>query len=258
MFIIIIILLIIILVLSAKYPWWLPNKKGIVVLMYHHVCKYDNTCDMDKSFYIEPEVFEKQIDFLLKLKYTPITLKDLEKSYKDNLFILPKKPVLITFDDGWQDNYTNAYRILKEKNVKANIFLAYNYIGQKNCLTWEQITEMKKSGLISFGSHTITHASLSKLNETEIVNELKESKRLLEEKLQQKINCFAYPKGAGASDDKIRKMVFDTGYLFDFSTKRGITSFKYNKQKAIHRLFIKQGKSFFSFYLNITKGKDSF
>ena len=182
----------------------------------------------------------------------------MEKSYKDNLFTLPKKPVLITFDDGWQDNYTNAYKILKKKNVKANIFIAYNYIGQKNCLTWEQIFEMKNSGLISFGSHTVNHVNLTKLKDDEIKTELTQSKKLLEEKLLQEINCFAYPKGAGAADEKIRKLVFDSGYEFDFSTKRGITSFKYNKKKAINRLFIKQGKSLFSFYLNITKGKDSF
>ncbi len=258
MIIVFVTLSVILLVFSIKYPWWLPNKKGIVVLMYHHIYNYDSTCNLEKEFYIEPETFEKQIDFLLKHKYTPITLEELEKSYKDNFFKLPKKPVLITFDDGWQDNYTNAYKILKKKNVKANIFIAYNYIGQKNCLTWEQVMEMKNSGLVSFGSHTVTHASLSKLNETEIVNELKESKKFLEEKLSQEINCFAYPKGAGAADEKIRKLVFESGYLFDFSTKRGITSFKYNKKKAINRLYIKQGKSLFSFYLNITKGKDSF
>ena len=259
MLIITILLLIILLIFSAKYPWWLPAKKGLIVLMYHHIYKYDTTCDLAKELYIEPETFSKQMDFLLKHKYTPITLEELSKSYKDGYFKLPKKAVLITFDDGWIDNYTNAFRILKEKNIKANIFVSCNYIEQKNCMSWNQLLEMKNSGLISFGSHTINHPKdIQTLNDTDILKELKESKHELEEKLNITIDCFAYPSGAGATNKKVRQMVFDSGYLFDFSTKRGITKFKWNKEKAINRLYIKQGYTLFDFYLLITKGKNSF
>ena len=68
MLIITILLLIILLIFSAKYPWWLPAKKGLIVLMYHHIYKYDTTCDLAKELYIEPETFSKQMDFLLKHK----------------------------------------------------------------------------------------------------------------------------------------------------------------------------------------------
>lgn len=256
---IIIILLIILLIFSAKYPWWLPTKKGLIVLMYHHIYKYDDNCDLPKELYIEPEVFSKQMDFLLKHNYIPITLEDLLKSYKDNAFKLPKKSVLITFDDGWLDNYTNAFPILKEKNVKANIFISCDFIEQKNCMTWNQLLEMKNSGLISFGSHTLSHPTdIQTLDDDKILQELKISKQQLEQKLNIKIDSFAYPSGAGAINKKIRQMVFDSGYLFDFSTKRGITPFKWNKEKAIKRLYIKQSHNLFDFYLLITKGKNSF
>ena len=128
MLIIIIILLIILIIFSAKYPWWLPAKKGVIVLMYHHIYKYDSTCDLEKELYVEPEKFSKQMDFLLKHKYTPITLEELSKSYKDGYFNLPKKSILITFDDGWLDNYTKAFPILNEKNIKANIFVFKQYV----------------------------------------------------------------------------------------------------------------------------------
>ena len=256
---IIIILLIILIIFSAKYPWWLPTKKGLIVLMYHHIYKYDDSCDLPKELYIEPEIFSKQMDFLLKHNYIPITLEDLSKSYNDNTFKLPKKSILITFDDGWLDNYTKAFPILKEKNIKANIFISCNFIEQKNCMTWNQLIEMKNSGLISFGSHTITHPTdIQTLNDDKILYELKESKQQLEQKLNIKIDSFAYPSGKGAINVKIRKMVFDSGYLFDFSTKRGINSFKWNKEKAIKRLYIKQSHNLFDFYLLITKGKNSF
>jgi peptidoglycan/xylan/chitin deacetylase (PgdA/CDA1 family) len=256
---ILLILLLILIIFSAKYPWWLPTKKGLIVLMYHHIYKYDNTCDLAKELYVEPEVFSKQMDFLLKHKYTPITLEELSKAYKDSSFKLPKKTVLITFDDGWLDNYTNAFRILKEKNIKANIFVSCNFIEQKNCMTWKQLLEMKNSGLISFGSHTITHPTdIQTLNDDKILQELKDSKQQLEQKLNIKIDSFAYPYGKGATNKKIRNMVFDSGYLFDFSTKRGINPFKWNKEKALKRLYIKQGYNLFDFYLLISKGKNSF
>ncbi len=258
MLILSIILFVAIIIFSSKYPWWLPAKKGLIVLMYHHIYKYDDTCDLEKTLYVEPDVFARQMDFLLKHKWTPVTFEDLQNSYKNNSFKLPKKPVLITFDDGWLDNYTKAFPILKEKNIKANIFISYDYIGRPGCMNWSHILEMKNSGLVCFGSHTLSHAKLTSLTDREISNELTESKRLLEEKLQLPVNCFAYPYGAGAFDEKIREIVFKSGYLFDFSTKRGITSFKWNKQKAINRLYIKQGLSLFDFYLLLTKGKNSF
>ena len=256
---ILLILLLILIIFSAKYPWWLPTKKGLVVLMYHHIYKYDNTCDLAKELYVEPEIFSKQMSFLLKHKYTPITLEELSKSYKDGSFKLPKKPVLITFDDGWLDNYTKAFPILKEKNIKANIFVSYDFIEQKNCMNWNQLLEMKNSGLISFGSHTITHpVDIQTLTDDKIMQELKGSKQKLEEKLDIKIDSFAYPSGKGATNRNIRQMVFDSGYVFDFSTKRGINSFKWTKEKALKRLYIKQGYNIFDFYLLIAKGKNSF
>ena len=259
MFTIAIILLIILIIFSAKYPWWLPEKKGIIVLMYHHIYKYDETCDLGKPLYVDPEKFSKQMDFLLRHKYTPITLEELSKSYKNGVFKLPKKSVLITFDDGWLDNYTKAFPILKEKNIKANIFISCNFIGQKNCMTWDQVLEMKNCGLISFGSHTVNHPTdIQTLDDNDILKELKESKKLLEEKLNIKIDSFAYPSGKGAINKKIRNMVFNSGYSFDFSTKRGITSFKWNKEKAIKRLYIKENHNLFDFYLLVTKGKNSF
>ncbi len=259
MYLFIIILSVILIIFSAKYPWWLPAKKGLIVLMYHRIDKYDDTCDLEKELYVEPEKFLKQMDFLLKHKYNPITLEELSKSYKDGSFNLPKKSVLITFDDGWIDNYTIVLPILKRKNIKANIFVSGSHIGQKNCMTWNQLLEMKNSGLISFGSHTINHpVYIQTLNDNDILKELKESKHLLEEKLNVKIDSFAYPSGNGATSDKVRQMVFDSGYKFDFSTKRGITKLKWNKEKAINRLYIKGSYNLFDFYLLITRGKNSF
>ena len=238
----------------------IPRKRMVMIYNgYNEWFKPIDNCDLPKELYIEPEVFSKQMDFLLKHNYIPITLEDLLKSYKDNAFKLPKKSVLITFDDGWLDNYTNSFPILKEKNVKANIFISCDFIEQKNCMTWNQLLEMKNSGLISFGSHTLSHPTdIQTLDDDKILQELKISKQQLEQKLNIKIDSFAYPSGAGAINKKIRQMVFDSGYLFDFSTKRGITPFKWNKEKAIKRLYIKQSHNLFDFYLLITKGKNSF
>ena len=81
---------------------------------------------------------------------------------------LPEKPVIITFDDGYADNYENAYPILKKYGFKATIFLIYDFTNTyPNYLTWDQIAEMKESGLIRFESHTMTHANLAELTSIE-------------------------------------------------------------------------------------------
>lgn len=247
------VLLIAVIAFSARYPWWFFPKKGLVVLMYHHIGENQD------RWYISQKIFAKQLDILIKNNFIPISFEDLDNAHK-GLSKLPKKPVLITFDDGWLDNYTQAFPVLKEKNVKANIFLTYNYIDSgREYMTWQQIFEMQKSGLISFGSHLMNHKKLSMLNDKEKIVELQQSKALLEEKLNIKISSFAYPHGDGAFDKSVRDFVFKAGYLFDYSVRRGINKWKWDQTMGpLRRITVEYGQSMLEFYLQITRGKSGF
>ena len=118
----------------------------------------------------------------------------------------------------------------------------------------DTLKEMKKSGVIEFGAHTMNHPRLNTLSKDMVEWELKESKKQIEKAFDIKICAFAYPYGIGAYDPKIREKVFDAGYTFDFSFKQGKTLWPSGKNKPLDRLFIKGDENNFDLYLHLTRG----
>jgi peptidoglycan/xylan/chitin deacetylase (PgdA/CDA1 family) len=163
----------------------IDNKsKGVPILYYHTI--NDNITGIEELF-VSPKEFEKQMKFLRENNYNVISFKELGDydSYD--------KPVIITFDDGYEDNYYNAYPILKKYNFKATIFLSVDAIDKPLFLKKAQITEM--GDLIDFESHTLSHPYLTQLNNKEAAHELSESKKQIEEITGKQVNVLAYPIG---------------------------------------------------------------
>ena len=156
----------------------------IVVLYYHAVDDKINGID---QLFVSPAEFDKQLNYLKTNGYTAISFDQIDQSA--NI----EKPVIITFDDGYEDNYTYAYPILKKYNFTATIFICSDFIDRSFYLNRNQIFVMKD--LIRIQSHTITHRNLDKLTDIEIEKELKDSKSILEEITQQPVNALAYPNG---------------------------------------------------------------
>jgi peptidoglycan/xylan/chitin deacetylase (PgdA/CDA1 family) len=140
--------------------------------------------------------------------YTSISFKQLD-SHLNNHRSLPKKPILITFDDGYTSNYKYGFKILKELNMKAeiNLIAATIHNNDKNnkFLSTNQIKKMSKSGLIEFGSHTYSMHSIKLLckGKTEnqnayykrIYNDFKESYKILKSSINKSTNILALPYG---------------------------------------------------------------
>ncbi|MDR0645670.1 MAG: polysaccharide deacetylase family protein [Elusimicrobiota bacterium] len=251
MIIILIIFAFVLIAFSLRFTWWLPTKKGLVALMYHNI-EYTDGKD---AFCISPKIFKNQLEIILNKGFTPVNFDEMAEAVLNGA-PLPKKPIVITFDDGYLNNWTKAFPILKEKNIKANIFLTCDFIGVKeDYLTWQQVLEMQNSGLISFGSHSLTHRRLRDLTLEDAEREIKESKIMLEEKLNRPVYSFCYPYGAGAFDKRIRPLVLKAGYLFDFSTKKGINKLPLSKNKPILRAFPRGGETAFDFHLQLTRGR---
>lgn len=162
-----------------------PTAKVSLPILYYHAI--DDAIEGIEELFVSPSEFEKQMSFLKQNNYTVITFDDL-----GNLKNI-KKPVIITFDDGYEDNYTYAYPILKKYNFKATIFLVTNFIDNSSILKQSQIKEI--AGLINFQSHTLSHADLNKLKDEEIEKELSESKSIIENMTGTKVNTLAYPTG---------------------------------------------------------------
>jgi peptidoglycan/xylan/chitin deacetylase (PgdA/CDA1 family) len=164
------------------------STKGVTILMYHIVSDgFENYMSVPKN------KFREQMKYLKDNGYNIINLDDLHSYYVADTPI-PDKSIIITFDDGTKDQYTNAYPILKEFGFKATIFAYISDINKKDFITDEQIKELDKNG-ISIECHSVTHPELSKLSYEKQFVELEKSKMYLEKVLGREIKYFAYPYG---------------------------------------------------------------
>ena len=190
------------------------NGPKVIVLNYH---KIDN---IHISLSVKPEDFERQMKYLAEHNFHSITPQELYAALVGGAE-LPENPVLITFDDGYMDNYTNAYPILKKYGLKATIFVITGFLdrAQPGYFTWGQAAEMEASGLINIESHTVTHTSLTDLTEEQVKMELERSKNDIERRLGKQVDFLAYP--TGTYNLHIAALVKEAGYKGAFTVKYG-------------------------------------
>ena len=195
---------------------------GLPILMYHSV-------SYNKIFFtVSPESFRKQMEWLYQNKYQVISLKELADiiGRKEEV---PKKTVVLTFDDSFEDVYLNAFPILKKYGFPASVFIATDFIGreQKNestgilfkTLDSRQIKEMHDSGLIDFEPHTCSHQELTKISQEEARKEILDSRRIIEDGLSKKCYFFAYPRGKYNQD--IMGILKENGFLAALTVNPG-------------------------------------
>ena len=188
------------------------NGPKVIVLNYH---KVDN---MNHSLSVLPPDFEQQMAFLKDNGYHTVTPHEMYMAFTDGA-PLPTNPVLITFDDGYADNYTYAYPILKKYDMKAAIFVITSLMGKPGYLTWGQAAEMEASGVVSIESHTVNHGSLTELTDEQVRYELTEAKHDIEQRLGKEVEFLAYP--TGAYNLHIASLVQEAGYKGAFTVRYG-------------------------------------
>jgi peptidoglycan/xylan/chitin deacetylase (PgdA/CDA1 family) len=214
--------------LEINYPS--SQKKyshdSLPILYYH--CVSDNIFGIDELF-VSPSNFEKQMDYLSKSNYTVITFDEIK--YISSI----EKPIIITFDDGYENNYTEAYPILKKYNFKASIFITYNSIGKKNYLNKDQIKKM--CDLINFQGHTNTHPDLRTLNKEQLIYEIIESQNNIKSLTGQKVNIFAYP--IGYYNDEVLKITKEN-YDYAVTNQGGLFYPNSNNNFLIKRVYIQR------------------
>jgi len=200
--------------------------KSIPILLYHRVGSETD------ALTITTERFQRDMATLSEDGYNTLTLDQLGQYLQGNSNqSLPKKPIMITFDDGYLDNYTNAFPILQKYSMKASFYIITGMVGQNNRLTASQIREMETAGM-TFGSHTITHRPLAELNTEEATTELTKSKLDLEEILGKSVKFIAYPCGSYTAETI--KIAHEAGYSGGFSVRPGFATFTNNM--AIRRI----------------------
>ena len=199
-----------------------------LVLMYHNIGIPPKEALL-RGLYVTPRMFRFQMWYLKIAGFKVVSLKDILSYAKGDDFEAPL--AAITFDDGYQDFYDNAYPALKSYGYPATVFLVSDYVGKENLwdykdvnarkklLGWKSIQELKSRGIV-FGSHTKTHPFLITLSRPEVYDEIQGSKTYLEEKLQLPVDFFCYP--FGDYDVHVLDEVREAGYLGAITTKRGL------------------------------------
>lgn len=191
------------------------QNQGFPILYYHSVAR-----ETGNELRMPPEEFDKQMAYLKDKGYQSVSLRQLyEAAYRGG--ILPEKSVVITFDDGYEDNYTNAFPILKKYGYTATVFMVTSYIDGEGFLSGSQLKELTAGGW-EIESHTVTHPDLTSARAADVADELKSSKEQLENELGKTVNFFAYPYGN--FNNNVIQALQDAGYLLAVTTERGWAS----------------------------------
>lgn len=253
---------------SFRYGWWRATRSYDYprILMYHMVCEHQPG-QAFKGLRVPPHEFEKQIEYLAAQGWNFVTMSELFA-----LQVIPPKTVAITFDDGYEDNLTNALPILQKYNAKATLYLvidrhdrdwsvnkkAHHNSGELAAepkLTDDQVHSLLASGVFELGGHTLTHVNLCNADDDIKKREIVDTKQQLEQLFDTKITSFAYPFGLYDAQDV--KWVKAAGYLSAVTTEGGVDSNIHANPLELRRVKISGKESLFAFKLRIRTGKRS-
>ncbi len=189
---------------ALRYPMWTDEESGITyitpsarafeipenvnvpVLMYHAVS--DDMWGINELF-VSPSSMDEQLAYLVENGYDASWCEDLAHGADYD------KPVILTFDDGYDDNYTELLPLLQKYNVKATVFVIGNAVGMSHKMTEEQIREMAASGLVSIQSHGYTHDDMDVMGEETLEFELSETKKVITRMTGRIPYVLCYPTG---------------------------------------------------------------
>jgi len=188
--------------------------------MYHYISDFPLPSTFPgASLYVSPRDFDAQMAYLSANGFSVISLNTLAVAQNQRLS-LPPKSVVITFDDGYADFYRFAFPILQKYRHPATVFLISDFVGHPGYLSWENVEEINGSGLVNFGSHTLSHSRLTGLSLPDLVRELTASKRLLSARLGYPVNSIAYP--FGAHNRQVVDLTRKSGYSLALGTGYGL------------------------------------
>ncbi|MBF0512206.1 MAG: polysaccharide deacetylase family protein [Candidatus Omnitrophica bacterium] len=195
------------------FTFWLRDRYVVPILTYHHVgipsCKWRLNTVSEKSF-------EYQMSFIKRHGFQVLSFGDLVDGLKKGIQF-SRNAVVIQFDDGYEDNYTYAYPILKKYHFPAIIFLVSDKIGSPGFLTWDEVKVMERDNVVA-GAHTRHHANLPQLTLEQAKDEIAGSKKMIEEHLGHTIDYFCYP--SGGFTESVKGIARDAGFKAAVTTNR--------------------------------------
>lgn len=196
------------------------KNQATPILMYHSISDAEECVHPYYRINTSPKVFADHMRSLATQGYRTISLEELTEKESES------KRVVLTFDDGFSDFYFEAFPILREHGFRATVFLATAYVGGepfkgRPCLNWEQIRELHTAGIV-FGSHTHTHPQLMDLPRSAVVQELRRSKRIIEDRLGSIVTDYSYPYRFPEENSEFKAFLHDE--LRNAGYARGVTT----------------------------------
>lgn len=200
---------------------------SVPILMYHYIRDYTDQSDpTGLNLSVSPSIFDQQMSYLAQNNFQTISPSQMSDGFLGKYKISNnKRPIVITFDDGYADAYMAAYPILKKYNFSATFYIITGQVGQSERMTSGQIIDLYKNGM-NIGSHTVSHLNLPSLPADELQRQLADSKQYLEQLLGHKIYDFCYP--SGKFDDNVMVNLNALGYKTATTTKNGIPDLNAN------------------------------
>lgn len=206
-------IIIIVVILVCLLANFISQKYVVPIMMYHRVLSEPKP---EYRLSVSVKALNRQLQFLKKNHYNVLSLEELADLIRHKKKI-PPRTIALTFDDGYEDNYTNALPVLKKYNLPVTIFLIVEEIGSHERLNWEEVKLMQDTGFITFGSHAMGPEPLINIkSDEELKRQIFDSKKILEERLKRPVNAFSYPEGRFNS--QIRQLVIDAGYKVAVTT----------------------------------------
>lgn len=228
----------------------------IPILMYHQVSDEPHPNYLDYT--VTPEAFKAQMKILKILGFEPISLTKLYNC-NEGKTAFPRRPVIITFDDGMQEAIDNAIPILEDSGFSAIFFIPTNYVGIKSSwmlstvnvefqvIDWSTIRNLDSKGF-EIGAHSMSHPKLDRISTSECYRELEGSRMILEEFLEHEVRHMAYP--FGHYDERVRELAHEVGYYTACTTEESIANSN-DHWLALPRINVGLGSSLFEFTLKL-------
>lgn len=254
---------------SLRHAWW-RSKVDLSrprILMYHMISPHlpKNRSKFNR-LRVTPKTFEKQLQWIHKNHWQTMTMAELAECQN-----IPSKTVVLTFDDGYADNYIHAFPLLKRYNMKATIYIvterfnkdwatdkdtkiSSNELNNEAMLSHEMVKEMLDSGLIDIGSHTIHHVNLPSLSSEQKEEEIANSKTIIEQHYSITCKSFAYP--FGFYDEDSLALVKKHGYSSAVTTVPKLIPWEIKNRYEVPRVIISGRQSLFDFKLKMLKGRN--
>ncbi|MFL5733687.1 MAG: polysaccharide deacetylase family protein [Chloroflexia bacterium] len=220
--------------------------------MYHYIRVNPNPHDkVGADLSVPPDRFAIEMQLLMQNGYHTISVADLVAAVLDGA-PLPQRPIVLTFDDGYEDFYTAAYPVLKRYGLNATSFIITGVVGQHGYLTWDQMREMQASGLVQFESHTVHHVLLDRVPLAKAQRELVNSKAALQEELGRPVDVICFP--SGKYNSAVLALLHEDGYVAGVSTRQG-AAHNAADLDALHRVRIHGRDTLSDFALRVGLGK---